>query len=115
MPDQNTLKNWLTLSRTKNIGAVVVNPSVINTPDVETFKGVLVKTGGRLLTVEDHQLVGGMGAMLSHALSQAGVTLKLASLGVQGRFGQSAYTALQLYQKHGLDSQSIADKASSLV
>lgn len=91
----------------KGIASVVVNPSVINHPDVETFRQVLAKTDGNLLTVEDHQLIGGMGALLTHALLQDGVKFQSRSLGVDGEFGRSAYTALQLYQKHGLDSESI--------
>src|SRR5262249_41586347 len=75
----------------KGIEACVINPSAINRPDVKTFRAYLEKCGGRLLTVEDHQLIGGMGSLLSHALLQSGVALKLRSLGVHGEFGQSAY------------------------
>jgi transketolase len=67
-----------------------------------------------LLTVEDHQLIGGMGSLLIHALMQEGVVLKTKSLGVKGEFGQSAYTALELYKKHGLDSGAIAAAAGQL-
>lgn len=90
------------------VEAAVLNPSVIHKPDVATFSKYLQNCRGRLITVEDHQVIGGMGAILSHALSTAGVSLKLTSLGVQGEFGQSAYTAEQLYQKHGLDAAAIA-------
>lgn len=95
--------------------AIVVNPSAINHPDVKTLKSCLDKAGGRLLTVEDHQLTGGMGAMLLHSLSQAGVQVKCHSLGVKGEFGQSAYNAIDLYRKHGLDSESIAQAVKKLI
>lgn len=94
---------------------VVINPSVMNRPDVETFKQHLAKCGGRLLTVEDHQLIGGMGSLLIHALVQHGVTLKAHSLGVNGEFGQSAYNAIELYRKHGLDADAIRTAALNLV
>jgi len=93
----------------------VINPSVINYPDVKVFKTYLERAGGRLVTVEDHQLIGGMGAMLSHALLQEGVALKVRSLGVRGEFGQSAYNAIDLYRKHGLDSEAIAKAVKSLL
>ena len=99
----------------QGIEAVVINPSIINRPDVKTFKTYLEKCGGKLLTVEDHQLIGGMGSMLTHALLQEGVQLKSKSLGVQGEFGQSAYEALELYQKHGLDAAAIAAAANQLI
>lgn len=99
----------------EGVEATVINPSIINRPDVKTFRTHLEKCGGRLLTVEDHQLIGGMGAMLIQALVNDGVTLKARSLGVRGEFGQSAYTALELYRKHGLDAASITKAAKALV
>lgn len=97
------------------VEAVVINPSIINQPDVKTFKAYLEKCGGKLVTVEDHQLIGGMGSMLTHALLQEGVALKVKSLGVKGEFGQSAYSALELYKKHGLDAAAIAAAAKALI
>jgi len=99
----------------KGIEAAVINPSVINQPDVKTFRTYLEKCGGRLITVEDHQVIGGMGAILSHSLLQAGVTLKLRSLGVHGEFGQSSYAALDLYRKHGMDATAIVKAAQELI
>lgn len=97
------------------VEAVVINPAVIQQPDVKTFKSYLEKCGGRIVTVEDHQVVGGMGAILLQALLQEGVTLKAKSIGVKGEFGQSAYNAIDLYKKHGMDSAAIAATAKSLL
>lgn len=97
------------------IGAILVNPSRLDKPDVAAFKPLLEKTGGRLVTAEDHQLTGGMGAILSQALLLEGIPLKLKSLGVKGEFGQSAYNAIDLYAKHGLDAVAIVAAAKSLV
>ncbi|HWU43490.1 MAG TPA: transketolase C-terminal domain-containing protein, partial [Bdellovibrio sp.] len=91
----------------QGVGAIVVNCANINHVDVETFKTSLAKTQGRLITVEDHQMIGGFGQMLSHALLQARVEFKLKSLGVHGEFGQSSYTALELYKKHKIDASAI--------
>lgn len=99
----------------KGVESVVINPSSINAPDIKTFKKYLDLCGGRLVTVEDHQLIGGMGAILSHALLQAGVSLRIRSLAVHGEFGQSAYNAIELYRKHGLDSTAIVKAARELI
>ena len=48
-----------------------------------------------------------MGAMICHALATSDVDFQMKSLGVDGQFGQSAYTALELYEKHGLDALTI--------
>lgn len=88
-------------------GVCVVNPSSINKPDVNTIRSCLRNTNGKLLTVEDHQVIGGMGSLLLHALAQEQIAFKAKSLGVKGEFGQSAYNAIDLYKKHGLDAAAI--------
>jgi transketolase len=97
------------------IGALVLNNATPNHPDVAGHQAALAKCGGKLVTVEDHQAVGGAGAMLLSALAAAN---KLPSavkiLGVKGEFGQSAYTADELYNKHGLGVQGITDAAKAI-
>lgn len=97
------------------IGTIVINPSIINRPDVKTIQQSLAKSSGRLVTVEDHQVVGGMGALLVHALVGQGVALKLKSLGVNEEFGRSAYLADELYKLHGLDAEAIVKAAKALL
>lgn len=92
----------------KKKSAVVIHASSVNHPDTASVKTALAKTGGRLVTIEEHRVVGGMGAMLTHALKQEGVQFELRSLGVGDKFGQSAYSALELYRQHGLDASAIA-------
>jgi transketolase len=96
------------------IGSVVVNPSIINRPDIATFKAALAKTKGNLITVEEHQKIAGFGSILCHALQEVGVTIHARTLAVEEKFGQSAYTAKELYQKHGLDAAHIVKAAKSL-
>ena len=97
------------------IGAIVIHGSSVNHPDMATVKTAMAKTGGCLVTVEEHRTMQGMGCILTHELAQAGVAMKVKSLGVGDEFGQSAYSALELYKKHGLDSTAIAKAATALV
>lgn len=85
----------------------VINHSFINHTDLETLKSSLAKTNGKLITVEDHQIVGGMGAMITHSLKLAGVNFSVKTLGITGEFGQSAYKADQLYDRHDLSVKGI--------
>jgi transketolase len=101
--------------RDKGVGAVVIHASAVNHPDLQTIEAALAKTDGRLVTVEEHRLVAGMGSMLTHALAMKGTAFKLKSLGVGDHFGQSAYSALDLYKKHGLDAKAIAQAAHALL
>lgn len=97
------------------IGSVILNPSCLNHLDMALLEECLAKTNNTFVTIEDHQIIGGLGQMVCHALAEEGMTFKCQTLGVRGEFGQSAYTALDLYKKHGLDSEAIADAAVELV
>lgn len=99
----------------QGIGAILLNNATPNHPDVAAHKAGLAKAGNRLVTVEEHQLTAGAGAMLTHALAVAGVSVVARTLGVQGEFGQSAYVAKDLYKKHGIDADGIAAAGRELV
>ncbi len=99
----------------RGIPSVVIDPVCMNKTDLVPFKKHLLQTGGRLLTVDDHQVIGGMGSLLCHQLMGDGVVFKMKSLGVKGEFGQSAYNAIDLYRKHSLDSESIVRSAIELI
>ena len=99
----------------QGVGATVINNPFINRVDVETIGAAVSRCGGRLVTIEDHQIVGGMGAQVSHALSRTGVAHRLTSLGIAGEFGQSAYLAEELYQKHGLTATGMVEAAKALL
>jgi transketolase len=99
----------------KGIQATIINHSFVNRIDLTTFRQAVKGCQGRVVTIEDHQIVGGMGAQLSHALSQADIPHRIRTLGLNGEFGQSAYTAEQLYQKHGLTAAKMAEAALALL
>lgn len=92
----------------------VINNSSVNHPDIETI-GEALKGNKTLITIEDHQVIGGMGAQLIHALKLNGYDFQCRSLGVKGKFGQSAYTADQLYSKHQLDELAIVEALSQML
>ncbi len=95
------------LLKAQNITATVINHSFVNHIDLETLKTSLTATKGRLITIEDHQVIGGMGSMIVHALHTHGVEFKSSTLGIQGEFGQSAYKADQLYARFDLSAEGI--------
>lgn len=90
----------------KGRGAVVIHPSTTNVMDWATFEPALKKCP-RVVVVEDHQKIGGYGQFLAAQLLERGFKNDLRILGVGGEFGQSAYNAIDLYRKHGLDSASV--------
>ena len=61
-----------------------------------------------------------MGAQLIHHISLENLTfdgnsLKVKSLAVNNQFGQSAYKAVELYEKHGLDAKAIIKAAKAIL
>jgi len=95
--------------------ATVINNPFINRVDLETLGAAVRKCGGRVVTIEDHQSICGMGAQVSHALSQAGIAHRIRSLAIPGEFGQSAYLAEELYAKYGLTGPKMAEAALELL
>jgi len=94
--------------------AAVIDSPFVNRPDLATISPVIAEVGGKLVTAEDHQIVGGMGAMLVHALNLAGVGVRSAAIGMKGEFGRSAYSARELYEHFGMGPRDIAEAARKL-
>ena len=99
----------------KGIKATVINNPFINNVDIETIGAAVKACNGRVVTIEDHQVICGMGAQVSHALSTAGIPHTMKSLGIPGEFGQSAYLAEHLYEHHGLTAAKMIEAATALV
>lgn len=99
----------------KGVGSIVVHLNSLNRLNVSSLKPLLKKCEGRIVTVEDHQVLLGLGSFVSHQLVQSGAFITMKSLGVHGEFGQSAYNAIDLYRKHGMDSTAIAQAATELL
>jgi transketolase len=99
----------------RGVEATVINNPFINRVDLDTIGAAVRTCGGRIATIEDHQVIGGMGAQVSHALSRAGVAHRMESLGIRGEFGQSAYVAEHLYEKHGLTAAKMVEAAMTLL
>jgi len=99
----------------QGVNATVINNPFINRVDLETIGAAVKACSGRVVTIEDHQIICGMGAQISHALSEAGIAHRIKSLGIQGEFGQSAYLAEQLYEQHGLTAAKMIEAAKELL
>lgn len=98
----------------KNIGSVVVHQNCLNRIQLSSLKDLLAKCEGRIVTSEDHQVLLGFGSFVTHQLSESGYPAKIKTLGVHGQFGQSAYNAIELYRKHGIDSSAMVKAAVEL-
>jgi transketolase len=95
------------LLRAQGKNLTVINSPFINKVDIKTIGDALERNQNKLITIEDHQLIGGMGAQTVHALKLAGHEFKVKSLAIPGKFGQSAYKADHLYDVYRLSADGI--------
>jgi len=88
------------------IPTTVINISSIKPLDREVIL-TAVKDAGAVVTVEEHQVAGGMGSAIAELLA-AESPAPIEFVGVHDRFGQSG-TAGELYKEYGLDSSHIME------
>ncbi|OGS05582.1 MAG: hypothetical protein A3G41_04730 [Elusimicrobia bacterium RIFCSPLOWO2_12_FULL_59_9] len=84
---------------------------VFNAPTIKPLDSTDVldaaRNSNRLVSVEDHSVVGGLGSAVAEVLAGAGLPAPLIRLGAT-RFGESG-TGAELYSKYGLSSEHIQD------
>jgi len=68
----------------------------------------------KVITIEDHQIQGGLGSAVSEVLSQ-NYPVKMKMLGLNNTFAKSARNINDLYKKYSLDSDSIAERIKNFV
>jgi transketolase len=94
------------LEKTQGIKAEVLNCPFIKPFDTDTLVASARKTG-KVLTVESHQVIGGLGGAVCEVLSEHHPT-PVKRLGTQDRFGQSG-TQETLFREYGIDAEAIAE------
>ena len=92
------------------ISAEVINFHTIKPLDKELLVASAKKTG-KVVTAEEHSIIGGLGGAVCEALSELAPTPVL-RIGVQDVFGESG-PAGQLIAKYGLDGAGIYEKVSA--
>ena len=89
------------------IEAKVINIHTIKPLDEELVLAAAKETG-RVVTVEEHSVIGGLGSAVCDVLSEKAPT-KILKIGINDVFGESG-PALELIKKYGLDADSIYEK-----
>ena len=89
------------------IDAKVINIHTIKPLDEELVVAAAKETG-KVVTVEEHSVIGGLGSAVCDVLSEQAPT-KVMKIGVNDTFGESG-PALELLKKYGLDTDSIYEK-----
>lgn len=94
------------------IDAQVINIHTIKPIDEDIIVAA-AKTTGRLFTVEEHSVIGGLGSAVAEVLSEKCPT-RLTRLGIKDVFGESG-PAKELIHKYKLDAEGIYEQIKAVI
>ncbi len=105
------------LEAAEKFAADGVDARVINIHTIKPLDEELVikaaKDTGRVFTVEEHSVIGGLGSAVSEVLGEKCPT-RITRIGVNDVFGESG-PAVELLHKYGLDADGIYEKIGKVV
>ena len=94
------------------IDAEVINIHTIKPIDADLIVASAQKTG-KVVTAEEHSVIGGLGGAVAEVLAEKAPTKQL-RIGINDVFGESG-PAAELVKKYGLDADSIYEKVKAFV
>ena len=95
----------------RGVSAEVINIHTIKPLDEELVRASAAKTG-RVVTCEEHSVIGGLGDAVLAALAESPVPTR--KLGVNDVFGESG-PAVDLLHKYGLDAEGVVAAVDALL
>ena len=105
------------LEAAKLLAADGINAEVINIHTIKPLDKDLIvasaKKTGKVVTVEEHSVIGGLGGAVAETLSEQAPT-KMLRIGVEDTFGESG-PAVALLEKYGLDAKGIYAKVKEFL
>lgn len=104
-----------TLEAANMLEADGIHAEVINIHTIKPIDEALVaasaKKTGKVVTVEEHSVIGGLGSAVADVLVEKAPT-QMMKIGINDVFGESG-PALELIKKYGLDAESIYKKVKA--
>lgn len=94
------------------IDAKVINIHTIKPLDEELVAAAAMETG-KVVTVEEHSVIGGLGSAVCDVICEK-APARVLKIGINDVFGESG-PALELIKKYGLDTDSIYEKVKAFV
>ena len=101
-----------TLEAAEKLAADGIDAKVINIHPLKPLDEELIveaaKETGKVVTIEEHSVIGGLGSAVCDVLSEKAPT-KVLKIGINDTYGESG-PAVELVKKYGLDAESIYKK-----
>ncbi|MFA5132058.1 MAG: transketolase C-terminal domain-containing protein [Candidatus Paceibacterota bacterium] len=105
------------LKAAKELEKEGIGVTVINMPQVKPLDAAFllrfVKDVKAIVTVEEHQVTGGLGSAVAEFLAEHS-PIRVARVGIEDRFGQSGKPQ-ELYEEYGLTAKHIAEKIKTVI
>ena len=101
----------------ENLSAKGISVRVVNVPTVKPIdrKAIieLSKDTGRVLTSEEHSIIGGLGSAVAEALRSERIVIEFH--GINDAYGQSSNALQPLFHHYGLDESTMEKKIIELI
>ena len=94
------------------ISAEVINMHTIKPIDEDAIIAAAAKTG-KIVTVEEHSIIGGLGSAVCDVVAEK-APAKVLKVGIMDTYGESG-PAKELVAKYGLDAESIYNKVKAFI
>lgn len=95
-----------------------INTVLVNLHSIKPINEQLItrytKLAGAVVTVEEHQVIGGMGSAVAEVLAK-NYPAPIEFVGVNDSFGESAVNPRELWQKFGLTKENIVEKVKKAI
>lgn len=105
------------LEAAEKLAADGIDAKVINIHTIKPLDEELIveaaKATGKVVTVEEHSVIGGLGSAVCDVLSEK-APAQVMKIGINDTYGESG-PALELIAKYGLDTESIYQKIKAFV
>lgn len=96
----------------ENINVLVVNVPTIKPLDAQAIQ-IFTKESKAVVSVEDHQVIGGLGGAISESLAKT-TPLPMEFIGLQNTFAESG-TPKELLKKYKMDSDAIKEAVKKVI
>ena len=97
----------------QGISVEVINSATIKPLDAKTIVASATKTAA-LITLEEHNIIGGLGEAVASTLLEANLSVKFKRMGVRDQFGQSG-DGMELLDYYGLGVADIVAQVKELI
>jgi len=98
--------------RARGLDVGVINAHTLKPFDRDSVLA-LARSGKPLLTAENHNVIGGLGSAVAEVLSEAGIHVPFARVGIRDVFAEGG-TASFLFDSYGLSTSAIVDAFAAL-